>query len=227
MEVKLDGFKRLNISFNSLRKNLYELFLSREATLLKEVTISGFDKVLKSDEDCDYYFDKFLSHFSHIESLTIKGSDLTTDHHLKIIAGRLKKLQHLTIAINSSITDVGLCYLSGAINLSEDVSCPLLQSLEIERACGITSKGIQTITTRLHKLEHLDLWVNQVDDNVVQCITGNKSLKRVSLSCEDKEFIAEIELMKKAGFEMVYRGPIAGDSENGYMQHWTWDSQQS
>ena len=137
--IKLD--KRLEISFKFLREKLSEL-LSRDAMFVEEVSISGFVEALDYDETCEYYFISFLSHFSHLESLTMKGSGPITDDHLKLVGGKLKKLQRLSIYINTSITDIGLSYLSGENNLSGEVSCPLLQSLEIDRASGITSKGI-------------------------------------------------------------------------------------
>ena len=133
---------RLKISLEDLREGLSEL-LSRDATVVKDVTITQFD------EACEEDFETFLSHYSHIQFLVMKGRCLITDDYLKIIGRKLKKLLRLAIAMNTSITDVGLSYLSGENNLSEEVSCPLLEVFYIEKASGITGKGIHTITSRL------------------------------------------------------------------------------
>ena len=144
----------LKICIKDMKVKLLEI-LCQDPVTVKQVSVTGFD------EACDEKFARLLSYFSHAESLHMEGNSLVTDHHLKIIGGRLKKLRSLVIAMNTSITDVGLGYLSGESLLSDEVSCPLLESLEIERAHCITNKGIYAITSRLLKLKHLILCINE------------------------------------------------------------------
>ena len=211
----------LEISLKDLREELSDL-LSRDPTVVKEVRITQFD------EACEEDFEKFLFHYSYLELLVMEGRFLITDDYLKIIGAKLKKLQRLAIAMNTSITDVGLVYLSGdrESNPSEEASCPLLESLEIERACGISNKGIQTITSQLQKLQNLDLWVNEVDKNVLQCIASMKSLKNVTLKSEGKSLMTDYAMMEEAVFKMVYHDEMGLSSENGYMQRWIQRCQQ-
>ena len=209
----------LEISLKTMKEKLLEL-LSRDAAVVKEASINRFD------ESCEYEFEAFLSHYSHLESLSMEGRCLISDDHLMIIGGKLKKLQRLIIAMDTSITDVGLSCLSGENNLSGDVSCPLLEDLYIERACCITDKGILPITSRLQQLRHLGLWVNELDNNAVQCIAGMANLKSVVLRNQDRFFMRKHEeLMQHAGFVLRYHERIDGDSANGFEEYWTRDAQ--
>ena len=211
----------LEISLNTLREELSK-FLSRDATVVKVACINDVDEPI-GDE-----FETFLSHYSHLEVLSMKGIGLISNDHLKIIGGKLKKLRSLGIAMNTSITDLGLGYLSGENELSEEVSCPLLESLDIKKATGITIKGVLPITSRLQNLEHLGLWVNEVDKNVVQCIAGMKSFKSVILRNQDSDFLGEHEeVMTQAGFVNQVREMIDENAENGSQEIWTRHSQPS
>ena len=162
-----DQGSHLKISLKCMRELLSEL-LSQDATVVKAATINSFDEL------CDDDFEKLLSHFSDLEALSMEGSCLISDDYLKIIGRRLKQLRTLKIEMNTSITDTGLRYLSGENELSEEVSCPLLENLDIKKASGITDAGILSITSRLQQLRHLALWINEVNQNVVQRIASQE-----------------------------------------------------
>ena len=104
------------ISFKTMREELSEL-LSRDATVVKAAGIYDFN------EPCRKEFKQFLSHLCHLESFFMEGiGHNITDYYLKIIGGKLKKLRDLKIAWNTSITDVGLSYLSGENDLIPEVA---------------------------------------------------------------------------------------------------------
>ena len=178
-DVPNSGYMYLEITLNMMSEKLPDL-LSRDATSLKEVRLFEFD------EHCDDDFEKFLTHYSHLEVLMMKGNFPLSDDHLKIIAGRLKKLRSLQIAMDTSITDVGLDYLSGESDLGEEVSCPLLEDLYIWRAYDITGEGILSIGSGLKNLKHLNLWVNDdvYNDNVSNGIVMMKKLLNIYLRNE-------------------------------------------
>ena len=206
-----DPEQLLKISLKAMREELSILKRPyRDARAVKTVIIDGYD------EPCHEEFEKFLSHYSHLETLSMEGSALISDDHLKIIGRKLKKLQSVAIPMNTSITDAGLGFLSGENDLSEEVSCPLLNSIDIGRAGDITDKGIRSTTSRLPKLEHFGLWVNKVDKNVAQCIAETKGLKSVTLRKQDTFSRGEHKLMELAGFE-IEQDSVYGD---GVEEHW-------
>ena len=206
--------RNLIISFKLSRKTLSALLYRKDAKVIEAASLYGFDA---SSED---EFDTFLAHYSHLEALTMAGRCVISDDHLKIIGSRLKKLRTLAINMNTSITDVGLSYLSGESELGKDLSCPLLENLDIERAGRVTVMGFLALTSSLPKLQHLGLWVDEMEDNVVECIAGVKSLKSVSLRNKDKSIVTEQELMERAGFQMQYRQKINGNWKNGCEEYW-------
>ena len=213
-EVEFKMCHAQTITLRSMRSILPEL-LSRSPSNMKEAFIGEFD------EPCDEDFEKFLSHYSDLEALSMEGRCLFNDDYLKLIGGKLRRLRSVVITMNTSITDTGLRYLSGENDLSEEVSCPLLENLDIKKASGITDAGILSITSRLQQLRHLALWINEVNQNVVQRIAGMQSLKSVILRNDDEFFMTQHEqLMQQAGFVKQYRAKIDGDSANGFEEHW-------
>ena len=150
----------LIMSAEVMKGHLREL-LSRDATVVKEITIVHYDK--RYDEQ----FYKFLSHYSYVETLEIEGTGLFTDYHLKVIGENLQHLRHLSVEMRGCISDEGISFLTG----DEEANCPLLETLEISKARGITNMGVFKIGSRLQNLHSLDIWLNEVERNVLQSIT--------------------------------------------------------
>ena len=178
---------------------------------MKEIEIYNADPSIDLGKED---FNNFLSHYPNLESLEIEGCGLFTDDHLKVIGANLCKLRCLVIRMNSCITDDGISFLAGD-DTATQAHCPLLEVLEFRRAKPeleqvVTAVGVRRISCRLHKVQILDLWVNEVHRNILQCLSVMTSLLRVNLRSYEAIHVTEFELMRQAGFAPPNVGVIEG-----------------
>ena len=211
---EFDESTRLIITYEDISDKLGEL-LYRDAETVKEICITNLDK------PCDEYFSKFLSHFSDINSLEIEGSGVVTDYHLKVIGANLRQLQCLSIKIKTSITDAGIGFLVGD-DKAREAPCPLLETLEIIKPHLITDKGILRLTSKLKKLQNLDMWATKVDSRVARYLKDMSSLRKVTVRNSNRISLTGYKVMGQGGFKMEFHGIVGGESAYGFMHMACW-----
>ena len=175
--------------------------LSRDGRVVTELSIRKFDEI------CDEGFELLLSHYSYIEAIYMHGDGILYDYHLKIISEKLPKLRRLDIVMNTSITDIGLCYLSGGNILDEEDCeeevhncCPLLEKLYLWKASRITHLGLRAISSKLHYMQELDLKVKEVEREMFHSLARMNSLKGVVFRAENRISLRGSTVLEQAGF---------------------------
>ncbi|XP_011038947.1 PREDICTED: LRR receptor-like serine/threonine-protein kinase GSO1 isoform X2 [Populus euphratica] len=183
-ENQFNDDKSILSCFNGL-SSLKSLDLSAN----EEITGSGL-KVLSSrlkkletldlsENHCNDSIFSSLSWFSSLKSLDLSYNEVITGSGsldgLKVLSSRLKKLENLHLYGNHC-NDSIFSYLSGFSSLKS-------LGLSGNQLTGSGSfDGLKVLSSRLKKLENLDLSWNQCNDSIFSSITGFSSLKSLDLS---------------------------------------------
>uniref|UniRef100_A0A6N2KWT3 Leucine-rich repeat-containing N-terminal plant-type domain-containing protein n=1 Tax=Salix viminalis TaxID=40686 RepID=A0A6N2KWT3_SALVM len=114
-----------------------------------------------------------LTGLSSLKSLYLWGNMLTGSTGVKVLSSRLKKLENLDLGWNR-YNDSIFSSLTGFTSL---------KSLNLSYNFELTgSTGVKVSSSRLKKLENLDLSRNRFNDSIFSSLTGFTSLKSLDLS---------------------------------------------
>ena len=206
---------RLIISLNEMKDMVRRKYQPPNANHIKEIKIFHFDN------DVDKEFQQFLARYHHLETLQLSGNGQVKDSHLKAVSDNLHQLRYLYIYMKGSISDEGICFLTGD---GGKARCPLLAILKIVERQNITKRSIERIKNKLREVSYLDLWLDEVDDDVVEYISNMWRLETVQFRCHKRIKIPEPQqrLMTDANFTMdLVDGRRSGGSQGIYSVSWT------
>ena len=202
---------QLIISLNEMKEILRkELFSDSER--IKDITIFHFDEAASAE------LHKFLSHYSHLQTLKLSGKGEIDDCHLKAIGANLHQLQYLRVYMKGSISDEGICLLTG--DDASEAGCSSLKILAIYEPHNITKRSIERMKNKLLKLEDLELWLGEVDSDVAEYTLNMKSVRRVRFRCAKEIHIPPLQqtLMKDPSFTVrPDYSNLQGNSPGCYM----------
>ncbi|KAI5587102.1 hypothetical protein BDE02_05G009100 [Populus trichocarpa] len=114
--------------------------------------------------------------FKELQSLDLSGNGLvgcSENQGFEVLSSKLRKLEELDLSLNRFNNDKGI--LSCFNGLSA------LKSLDLSDN-EVTGSGLKVLSSRLKKLENLDLRRNQCNDSIFSSIAGFSSLKYLDLS---------------------------------------------